>query len=113
MALAAQIRECAVCYAVGWATPEEIDALNILVASKLAMSRALEQLSVAPCRVLVDAVHIPQCAAPQTAIIGGDGGLLRTGTLDFYASDTLAVHFDHREAIVAVLKAFAATRDEA
>jgi ribonuclease HII len=72
-ALAAQIRAQAVCFAIGWASEEEIDALNILVASKLAMARALEQLTVAPCRVLVDAVHIPQCTSPQTAIIGGDG----------------------------------------
>jgi ribonuclease HII len=70
--LAEQIRAGAACVSVGWATPEEIDALNILVATRLAMARALEQLSVAPCQVLVDAVHIPQCATPQTAIIGGD-----------------------------------------
>ena len=47
------------------------------------------------------------------AIVGGDSGLGRTGTLDFYASDALDVDFDHREAIVAVLKAFTAARYEA
>ncbi|HKW44532.1 MAG TPA: ribonuclease HII [Candidatus Eremiobacteraceae bacterium] len=72
-ALAPQIRAAAAFVAVGWATSEEIDALNILVATRLAMARALEQLNVRPCQVLVDAVHIPQCDAPQTAIIGGDG----------------------------------------
>ena len=71
--LAAQIRAGAAWVAVGWATAEEIDSLNILGATRLAMARAIEQLPVAPCRVLVDAVHIPQCASPQTAIIGGDG----------------------------------------
>lgn len=72
-ALAMQIRAGAACIALGWATPEEIDTFNILGATRLAMARALEQLPVAPCRVLVDAVHIPRCGAPQTAIIGGDG----------------------------------------
>jgi ribonuclease HII len=71
--LAAQIRAGAAWVAVGWATAEEIDSLNILGATRLAMARAIELLPVAPCRVLVDAVHIPQCASPQTAIIGGDG----------------------------------------
>jgi ribonuclease HII len=72
-ALAAQIRAGAAFFAIGWASPEEIDAINILGATRLAMARALAQLPFPPCRVLVDAVHIPQCAAPQTAIIGGDG----------------------------------------
>ena len=42
-----------------------------------------------------------------------DAGFGRGGALDFYASDALAVDFDHREAIVAVLKAFTAARYEA
>src|ERR1700681_1314545 len=47
------------------------------------------------------------------ALVGGDGVLRGAGALDFYTSDALAVHFDHGEAIVAVLEAFAAARDEA
>lgn len=66
------IRSQAVAYSLGWANPDEIDRINILAASKVAMSRALAGLTVAPCRVLVDAVNIPQCAYPQEPIIDGD-----------------------------------------
>ena len=71
--LASEIRRCAVDVSLGWADPAEIDAHNILGASRIAMARALEGLTTAPAHVFVDAVHIPACAAPQTAIIGGDG----------------------------------------
>jgi len=66
------IRERAVAWALGWASHEEIDRFNILAASKLAMSRALAALGVAPCRVLVDAVNIPDCPYEQLPIIDGD-----------------------------------------
>lgn len=66
------IKSQAVAYALGWANPAEIDRINILAASKVAMARALAALSVAPSRVLVDAVNIPQCAYPQEPIIDGD-----------------------------------------
>lgn len=70
--LSAAIRTQAVAYALGWANPDEIDRINILAASKVAMSRALAALTVSPCRVLVDAVNIPQCTYPQEPIIDGD-----------------------------------------
>ena len=70
--LARTIRSQAISYALGWANPEEIDRINILAASKVAMGRALSGLCVAPCRVFVDAVRIPQCPFPQDAIIDGD-----------------------------------------
>jgi len=66
------IRAQAVCVALGWVEPAEIDRINILAATKLAMNRALTGLSQAPCRVLVDALKIPGCPYPQEAIIGGD-----------------------------------------
>ena len=66
------IREVAVCVSLGWADPQEIDRINILAATKLAMGRALAGLSQAPCRVLVDALSIPGCLYPQERIIGGD-----------------------------------------
>jgi len=71
-ALAQDIRTQAISFSLGWATPEEIDRLNILGASKVAMSRALGGLAVAPDRVLVDAVTIPLCPWPQEPIIDGD-----------------------------------------
>ncbi|MBV8164912.1 MAG: ribonuclease HII [Candidatus Eremiobacteraeota bacterium] len=71
-ALADTIRSKAVGFALGWATPDEIDRVNILGASKLAMGRALAGLAVNPDQVLVDAVRIPQCPFPQLAIVDGD-----------------------------------------
>ena len=70
--LDAAIRERAVSISLGWATSQEIDRVNILAATKLAMGRALSSLSVAPCRVFIDALSVPECAYPQEPIIDGD-----------------------------------------
>lgn len=69
---AALIKERAIAWAVGTASAEEIDALNIRRAGALAMLRALEALSVAPDHALVDAFFVPGCPCPQKAIIRGD-----------------------------------------
>ena len=66
------IRERAVSFCVAYASHEEIDRFNILVATKIAMGRALSGLSVFPCRVFIDALTIPQCIFPQQPIIDGD-----------------------------------------
>jgi ribonuclease HII len=71
-ALAGQIRGRALAWAIAWATVAEIDALNILQASLLAMRRAVEQLSVAPSEVLVDGNRCPATGYPARAIVGGD-----------------------------------------
>lgn len=71
-ALAAQIRARAVAWAVAAATVEEIDRINILRASLLAMRRAVEQLSVEPHEVLVDGLHCPEIRFPVRAIVDGD-----------------------------------------
>src|SRR5437762_7469974 len=70
--LAAQIKQDAHCWAVGFAEVAEIDQLNIYHAGLLAMRRAVERLRHAPDYVLVDARKIPQCPAPQRGIIHGD-----------------------------------------
>ena len=67
-----EIRAEAACVALGWAENDEIDRINILAATKLAMTRALQGLTQAPCRVFVDALRVPGCPYPQEAIIGGD-----------------------------------------
>lgn len=72
-ALAPLIRENALCWAIGEATPEEIDRLNILQATMLAMQRAVAGLSIAPDYVLVDGNRTPQFACPSEAVIKGDG----------------------------------------
>jgi ribonuclease HII len=69
--LAERIRERAIACAVGAADAFEIDRVNILQASRLAMKRAIEKLSPAPDYILVDAVSI-DVPIPQRAIIHGD-----------------------------------------
>jgi ribonuclease HII len=71
-ALAAQIRSDALAWALGRAEVEEIDAINILQASLLAMQRAVAALSLAPELVLVDGTHCPRLACPAQAIVKGD-----------------------------------------
>ena len=68
-----EIHEKALAFAVGRAEVEEIDAINILQASLLAMKRAVEGLSLAPAHVLVDGNRLPQLSCSAEAIIGGDG----------------------------------------
>lgn len=66
------IQQQALCWAMGRAEVAEIDALNILQASLLAMQRAVAALSVAPTEVLVDGNHLPVFDCPARAIIKGD-----------------------------------------
>ncbi len=70
--LAALIRERAAAFALGTAEVAEIDALNILRASLLAMSRAVTALQIAPQRVLVDGNHLPELSCEARAVVGGD-----------------------------------------
>ena len=70
--LAIIIRADAIAWAVGSADVAEIDALNILQASLLAMRRAVAALSVAPTRALVDGDHCPDFGCPAQAIVKGD-----------------------------------------
>ena len=72
MALADAIRTRALAWAVAFATVEEIDRLNILRASLLAMGRAVGRLSLTPTEVLVDGLHCPEIDQRVRAIIGGD-----------------------------------------
>ena len=62
----------ALAWAIARAEAEEIDRINILQASLLAMRRAVEWLSVVPSRVLVDGNQCPSVVCPVEAIVGGD-----------------------------------------
>jgi ribonuclease HII len=70
--LAAQIRVQAIAWAVAWADVAEIDALNILQATLLAMRRAVEALAVYPLEAIVDGSQCPRLACPVHAIVKGD-----------------------------------------
>ncbi|MBR3444644.1 MAG: ribonuclease HII [Prevotella sp.] len=76
-ALREQIERDAVAWAVGVVTPEEIDEINILNASILAMHRALDALKVRPEAVIVDGNRFkPYRDLPSTTIVKGDGKYL-------------------------------------
>lgn len=76
-ALREQIERDAVAWAVGIVTPDEIDKINILNASILAMHRALDQLKVRPEAVIVDGNRFkPYMNLPYTTIVKGDGKYL-------------------------------------
>lgn len=71
-ALAPLIRERALAWCVAYAEVAEIDALNILQATLLAMQRAVQGLSLRPQRVLVDGLYCPDTGIPSEAIVEGD-----------------------------------------
>ncbi|HEX4872440.1 MAG TPA: ribonuclease HII [Nevskiaceae bacterium] len=71
--LALAIREQALAWALGWASREEIDRLNILQASLLAMRRALAGLAVPPSLCRVDGNQDPGLGLPTVCVVGGDG----------------------------------------
>ncbi len=70
--LSIEIQNNALAFAFGRAEVEEIDQLNILQASLLAMQRAVDALGITPEFVLVDGNYLPQLSIPARAIIGGD-----------------------------------------
>ena len=70
--VAAEIRAKAIAWAFAASDVGEIDALNILRATLLAMRRAVESLTVQPIEALIDGDHRPQLACPAYAIIKGD-----------------------------------------
>lgn len=76
-ALRQDIERDAVAWAVGVVTPREIDQINILNASILAMHRALDQLQVRPEAIIVDGNRFkPYRDLPHTTIVKGDGKYL-------------------------------------
>jgi ribonuclease HII len=102
--LARMIRERALCFAVAWADAEEIDSINILQATMLAMRRALLGLAVAPQQVFVDGNRCP-CADGLgfeclfEAVIRGDASVPSISAASILAKttrDALMRDLDHR-----------------
>lgn len=83
--LARQIREQALAWALGRAEVEEIDRLNILHASLLAMQRAVEALCKRPHKVLVDGNRLPRFPCPGEAIVGGDASVAQISAASIIA----------------------------
>ena len=75
--LAPHIMEVALAWAVGYATPEEIDMQGIVRATRLAALRALHQFAITPQYLLTDfRLELPQLDIPQKSIIKGDARCL-------------------------------------
>ena len=70
--LALEIRDKAIAFGIAWATVEEIDTLNILQATLLAMQRAVDALPVTPTEALIDGNRCPTLKIPARAIVRGD-----------------------------------------
>jgi len=73
--LAQEIKQHALAWAIATASVEEIDAINILRASLLAMRRAVEALQVRPQEVWVDGLYCPDTGLPSRAIVRGDSSV--------------------------------------
>lgn len=98
--LAPLIEQWAMCCSVGEATVEEIDRINILYASHLAMARAVEKLGVEPCHILVDGNLVPKAFRGRaSAVVKGDQRCLSVACASVIAKvwrDSLMVKMDTR-----------------
>lgn len=72
LALAEEIKQKALAWSLGRAEPQEIDELNILHATMLAMQRAVKSLKIQPHFVLVDGNRLPALDMPAQAVVKGD-----------------------------------------
>lgn len=86
-ALEAEIKGRALCWAIGIASVEEIDAINILWATMLAMTRAVGALGADCAHVLVDGNRCPDWRWASTAIVGGDARCLSIAAASILAKE--------------------------
>ncbi len=96
-ALEPEIMASAIAWGVGFATVEEIDTLNILKATGLAMRRAVEALAIKPAHALVDGNYRFVLPCPVTPVVGGDGKSLSIAAASILAKvarDRLMVEMD-------------------
>jgi ribonuclease HII len=97
--LAAQIRAHASAWALGTATVEEIDRLNILQATLLAMQRAVHALAITPALVLVDGNCAPRLTCPVRTVVRGDASVKAISAASILAKvarDVMLVDLDSR-----------------
>ncbi len=92
-----EITEKALCWSIGRANVAEIDQINILQATMLAMIRAVKMLALVPEMVLVDGNSLPEWHYPARAIVGGDGRIAAISAASIVAKvtrDTEMVELD-------------------
>lgn len=97
--LAEEVRAKALCCSVALASVDEIDALNILQATLLAMRRAVGGLRLTPACVLVDGNRLPALAVPAEAIVKGDAKVAAIAAASIVAKvhrDALLVELHQR-----------------
>ncbi len=96
--LAAEVWAKALCCCIAEATVDEIDGINILQATLLAMRRAVEGLRLLPARVLVDGNCLPRLTVPAEAVIRGDATVAAIAAASIVAKV-------HRDALLRALHA--------
>lgn len=82
------IMTSALAVGIGVASVEEIDRINILAATMLAMRRAVDRLSVAPVHALIDGNKVPALPCPADAIVKGDSKVLSIAAASIIAKVT-------------------------
>jgi ribonuclease HII len=82
------IMSSALAVGIGVASVEEIDRINILAATMLAMRRAVDRLSVAPVHALIDGNKVPALPCPADAIVKGDSKVLSIAAASIIAKVT-------------------------
>lgn len=87
-ALYAEIIDKALCWSLGRAEPHEIDTLNILHATLLAMQRAVAGLAIVPEYVLIDGNRCPALAMPAQAVVKGDSRVAEISAASIVAKVT-------------------------
>ena len=90
--LAGRFKERALAFAIASASVEEIDEINILQASLLAMARAVAALSMTPHEVLVDGNQLPPVSLPCRAIVGGDASVRSISAASILAKTARDAH---------------------
>jgi ribonuclease HII len=103
-ALSVVIRRDAVCFGIGWADRAEIDALNILQATFLAMRRALLAMTLTPDHVLVDGNQLPHLGGlgkpiSARAIVGGDATHPAISAASILAKTARDTYMDHMDTL--------------
>ncbi|HJS50931.1 MAG TPA: ribonuclease HII [Pyrinomonadaceae bacterium] len=91
--IAEELRSTAVSFAVGEVEPDEIDRINILEATKVAMAKAIENLKPTADYLLIDALRLKQISIPQKSIIKGD-------SIAFSIAAASVIAKTHRDALM-------------
>ena len=94
------IKEKALAWAIGWVGPERIDEINILEATKEAMTQAVQGLSLQPDHVLIDGnFTVRALALPQTSIVKGDANSTSIAAASILAKVTRDRYMEEMDAV--------------